>query len=45
VNVDVVLEHRFWRSPDGALWSSTGCGYPFWARYLEVFDSVRGVRA
>lgn len=43
MNALVVLEHRFLRTPDGHIWSSTGCAYPFWARYREVFDSVRVV--
>jgi len=43
MNVLIVLEHRFSRTPDGAIWSPTGCAYPFWARYLEGFDSVRVV--
>ncbi|MBV8878725.1 MAG: glycosyltransferase family 4 protein [Planctomycetaceae bacterium] len=41
MNVLVVLEHRFLRTPDGAVWSTSGCAYPFWARYRDVFDSVR----
>lgn len=43
MKVVVVLEHRFLRTPDGAVWSSTGCSYRFWSRYLEEFDAVRVV--
>lgn len=43
MNVVIVLEHRFSRTPDGAVWSSTGCAYRFWARYLEEFHAVRVV--
>jgi hypothetical protein len=43
MNVLVVLEHRFLRTPDGAVWSTTGCAYGFWSRYREVFDTVRVV--
>jgi glycosyltransferase involved in cell wall biosynthesis len=41
MNVLVVLDFSFLRTPDGAVWSVMGMGYSFWARYLEVFDSVR----
>jgi glycosyltransferase involved in cell wall biosynthesis len=41
MNVLVVLDYRFMRTPDGAVWSAVGAAYPFWSRYLEVFDSVR----
>ncbi len=40
MNVAVVLEHRFLRTPDGRVWTSTTFDYDFWKRYLEVFDSV-----
>lgn len=43
MNVLVTLESRFWRTPDGAVWTLTGGAYPFWKRYLEVFDGVRVV--
>jgi glycosyltransferase involved in cell wall biosynthesis len=43
VDVVVVLEYRFDRTPDGAVWTQTGCSYPFWRRYLEVFRNVRVV--
>jgi glycosyltransferase involved in cell wall biosynthesis len=41
VNVVVSLDHRFERTPDGAVWTQTQFGYAFWARYLGVFDGVR----
>lgn len=43
MNVVVVLEHRFNRTPDGTVWTHTMFGYPFWTRYLAVFDQVRVV--
>jgi len=41
MNVLVVLDYTFLRTPDGAVWSVMGMAYSFWTRYLEVFDSVR----
>ncbi len=41
INLIVVLEHRFRKTPDGALWTLTMFPYEFWQRYLEVFDHVR----
>lgn len=41
MNVVVSLEQRFLRTPDGAVWTSASFAYPFWTRYLEVFDQVR----
>jgi len=43
MEVVVVLEYRFERTPDGAYWTRTGFAYPFWERYLEAFDGVRVV--
>jgi glycosyltransferase involved in cell wall biosynthesis len=43
MNVVVVLEHRFLRTPDGRVWTPTTFACNFWQRYLEVFDSVRVV--
>ena len=41
MNVMVTLECRFDRAPDGTVWSSWGQFlYPFFARYLEIFDQV-----
>lgn len=41
MNVVVSTDYRYLGTPDGAVWSPTNCGYSFWLRYLEVFDSVR----
>ena len=43
MNVCVFLEHRFDRTPNGEIWTQIACAYPFWLRYLKVFDSVRVV--
>ena len=39
----VVLEHRFARTADGAVWTDGPFGYSFFGRYLRVFDRVRVV--
>ncbi len=39
----VSIEHRFDRTPDGAIWTQTMFARPFWSRYLAVFDAVRVV--
>jgi glycosyltransferase involved in cell wall biosynthesis len=36
----VTCEHRFYRTPDGTVWTDSQCPYGFWRRYLEVFDHV-----
>lgn len=41
MNVIVSLEHRFDRTPDGAVWTPTTFAHAFWRRYLKVFDGVR----
>jgi glycosyltransferase involved in cell wall biosynthesis len=43
MNVLVVLDYSFFRTPDGAVWTAVGMTYSFWTRYLEVFNSVRVV--
>lgn len=43
MRVLVSLEHRFDRTPDGMVWTSATFAYPFWLRYLDVFDTVRVV--
>ncbi|MGI8856817.1 MAG: glycosyltransferase family 4 protein [Thermomicrobiales bacterium] len=43
MKVVVSLEHRFDRTPDGAIWTQTMFACPFWSRYLQVFDHVRVV--
>ncbi len=40
MNLAVVLESRFDRTPDGAVWTGTVFTHHFWRRYLEVFDRV-----
>ncbi len=40
MNVIVTLEYRFDRTPDGSVWTETQFQYPFWERYLNVFDQV-----
>jgi glycosyltransferase involved in cell wall biosynthesis len=42
MKVLVPLEVRFQRTPDGACWSPA-MAYPFWQRYLAVFDGVRAL--
>lgn len=39
----VTVSHRFKQTPDGSVWTQTMFAYPFWGRYLEVFDRVRVV--
>ena len=39
----VVLEHRFARTPDGAVWTDGPFGYSFFGRYPRVFDQVHVV--
>jgi glycosyltransferase involved in cell wall biosynthesis len=36
----VALENRFLRTTNGNIYSTTGCDYTFWCRYLQVFDEV-----
>lgn len=43
MNLSLSLEHRFDRTPDGAIWTQTMFAYPFWTRYLAVFDGLRVV--
>lgn len=43
MKVNVALEHRFLRLPDGTVWTQAQCAFPFWQRYLDVFDEVRCV--
>jgi glycosyltransferase involved in cell wall biosynthesis len=43
MKVVVALEARFDRTPDGAIWTLVGFAYPFWRRYLDVFDEVCAV--
>ncbi len=43
MNVVVTTEHRFFRTPDGAIWTEGINSYDFWRRYLSVFDRVKVV--
>ena len=43
MNLIVTLEQRFEATPDGTVWTPDQFAYPFWRRYLEVFDHVRVV--
>jgi glycosyltransferase involved in cell wall biosynthesis len=43
MNLVVTLEQRFDCTPDGAVWTQTNFAYPFWRRYLDVFEQVRVV--
>lgn len=40
MRVMVALEDRFFKSPDGNVYSNTITDYNFWKRYLQVFDEV-----
>jgi glycosyltransferase involved in cell wall biosynthesis len=40
VKVLVSLEHRFIRTLDGRVWTTTVGNYNFWRRYLAIFDGV-----
>jgi glycosyltransferase involved in cell wall biosynthesis len=40
MRVVVTIDHRFSRTPDGAVWTRTSFTYDFWKRYLSVFDGV-----
>ena len=41
MDVITALEHRFLRTPDGAVWTPTGFARRFWSRYLATFSRVR----
>ena len=41
MQVNVFLDHKFIRTPDGAIYSTTMFDPEFWGRYLEVFSKVR----
>ena len=43
VGVTVNCERRLFRTPDGAIWTSSSDPYAFWTRYLQVFNWVRVV--
>lgn len=37
----VTSQHRYSRSPDGAIWTDGKYDYSFWVRYLDAFEGVR----
>ena len=39
-DVAVVLEYRFFQTPDGVMWTPDQFPQSFWERYLRVFDRV-----
>jgi glycosyltransferase involved in cell wall biosynthesis len=41
MDLTIALEHRFTRTPDGAVWTSTGLSRGYWSRYLGSFRRVR----
>jgi glycosyltransferase involved in cell wall biosynthesis len=41
MNVSIVLETRYLRTPDGNVWTKGPCTYSFWARYLSVFEGIK----
>ncbi|MBD2165281.1 glycosyltransferase family 4 protein [Calothrix membranacea FACHB-236] len=41
MNLLLTLDHRFDRTPDGAVWTQTTFSYSFYQRYLAVFDHVQ----
>jgi glycosyltransferase involved in cell wall biosynthesis len=40
MNLNVVSEFRFSRTPDGIAWTDSVFPFAFWQRYLDVFDQV-----
>ncbi|MEG4033839.1 glycosyltransferase family 4 protein [Microcoleus sp. S36b_A4] len=43
MRVVVAVEHRFVRTPDGAVWTQTMFAHSYWQRYFEVFDEILAV--
>lgn len=41
MNLIISLEKRFEQTPDGAIWTQTTYPYPFWKRYLQVFEHIQ----
>lgn len=41
MRVTVTSQQRYWRTPDGDVWTDAKYAYHFWTRYLAVFDRVR----
>lgn len=40
MQVDVVIEQRFYRCAEQKLWTENAFPYDFWTRYLQIFSSV-----
>ncbi|NTU73622.1 glycosyltransferase family 4 protein [Candidatus Roizmanbacteria bacterium] len=40
MKLTVILEARFFKTPDEKIWSEVTPDYVFWQRYLKIFDSV-----
>lgn len=40
ISINVVLEFRFYKGPDGTIYTDSSFEYAFWRRYLMVFSSV-----
>jgi glycosyltransferase involved in cell wall biosynthesis len=40
MRLSVVFEQRFFRTPDGRVWTDGSLGHSFWTRYLAAFDGV-----
>jgi glycosyltransferase involved in cell wall biosynthesis len=43
MTVVILLEERYYRTPDGSVWTLGAHAYRFWCRYLGDFDRVRVV--
>lgn len=43
MQVVVTLEQRFFRTPDGVVWTPSAFDHRFWRGYLDVFSEVRVV--
>lgn len=41
MRVLIPIDHRFNRTPDGAIWTQTMFTPSYWRRYFEVFDEVK----
>src|ERR1041384_6949227 len=43
MTVVIPMEERYYRTPDGSLWTKGTHSYSFWQRYLTVFERVKVV--
>ena len=41
MQLTIVLEQRFRRTPDGRCWTNSTSSRSFWSRYLTVFDALK----